>query len=218
MRLNKFVAQNLDISRRKADDLISSGEVLVNQKTGMLGLDIKPTDIVEVYGQKLKHNKIHDYYIFYKPKGYICSHEKQGNSPTIFDLIGMEYLKFGGRLDKESEGLMLLSTDGDWLNSIFHSRNKVEKKYIVKVKTPLNKSKKFKRNINHNGDILRIKNLKIINKYTFEVTLNSGKNHEIRRIFRFNGLDIIELKRVKVGKYKLNKIEKGNLVKIDING
>lgn len=218
MRLNKFVAQNLDISRRKADDLISSGEVLVNQKTGMLGLDIKPTDIVEVYGQKLKHNKIHDYYIFYKPKGYICSHEKQGNSPTIFDLIGMEYLKFGGRLDKESEGLMLLSTDGDWLNSIFHSRNKVEKKYIVKVKTPLNKSKKFKRNINHNGDILRIKNLKIINKYTFEVTLNSGKNHEIRRIFRFNGLDIIELKRIKVGKYKLNNIEKGKLVKIEING
>jgi len=218
VRLNKFVAQNLDISRRKADDLISSGEVLVNQKTGMLGLDIKPTDIVEVYGQKLKHNKIHDYYIFYKPKGYICSHEKQGNSPTIFDLIGMEYLKFGGRLDKESEGLMLLSTDGDWLNSIFHSRNKVEKKYIVKVKTPLNKSKKFKRNINHNGDILRIKNLKIINKYTFEVTLNSGKNHEIRRIFRFNGLDIIELKRIKVGKYKLNNIEKGKLVKIEING
>lgn len=218
MRLNKFVAQNLDISRRKADDLISSGEVLVNQKTGMLGLDIKSTDIVEVYGQTLKHNKIHDYYIFYKPKGYICSHEKQGNSPTIFDLIGMEYLKFGGRLDKESEGLMLLSTDGDWLNSIFHSRNKVEKKYIVKVKSPLDKSKKFKRNINHNGDILRIKNLKIINKYTFEVTLNSGKNHEIRRIFRFNGLDIIELKRIKVGKYKLNNIEKGKLVKIEING
>jgi pseudouridine synthase len=218
VRLNKFVAQNLDISRRKADDLISSGQVLVNQKTGMLGLDIKPTDIVEVYGQTLKHNKIHDYYIFYKPKGYICSHEKQGNSPTIFDLIGMEYLKFGGRLDKESEGLMLLSTDGDWLNSIFHSRNKVEKKYIVKVKTPLDKSKKFKRNINHNGDILRIKNLKIINKYTFEVTLNSGKNHEIRRIFRFNGLDIIELKRIKVGKYKLNNIEKGKLVKIEING
>jgi pseudouridine synthase len=218
VRLNKFVAQNLDISRRKADDLISSGEVLVNQKTGMLGLDIKPTDIVEVYGQTLKHNKIHDYYIFYKPKGYICSHEKQGNSPTIFDLIGMEYLKFGGRLDKESEGLMLLSTDGDWLNSIFHSRNKVEKKYIVKVKSPLDKSKKFKRNINHNGDILRIKNLKIINKYTFEVTLNSGKNHEIRRIFRFNGLDIIELKRIKVGKYKLNNIEKGKLVKIEING
>ena len=218
MRLNKFVAQNLDISRRKADDLISSGEVLVNQKTGMLGLDIKPTDIVEVYGQTLKHNKIHDYYIFYKPKGYICSHEKQGNSPTIFDLIGMEYLKFGGRLDKESEGLMLLSTDGDWLNSKFHSRNKVEKRYIVKVKTPLDKSKKFKRNINHNGDILRIKNLKIINKYTFEVTLNSGKNHEIRRIFRFNGLDIIELKRIKVGKYKLNNIEKGKLVKIEING
>ena len=185
MRLNKLIAQNVDISRRKADNLISSGEVFVNQKTGILGMDIKSSDVVEVYGQTLKHNKIHEYYLFNKPKGYICSHEKQGNSPTIFDLIGMDHLKFGGRLDKESEGLMLLSTDGDWLNSIFHSRNKVEKKYIVKVKTPLSKGKKFKRNINHNGDILRIKNLKIINKYTFEVTLNTGKNHEIRRIFRF---------------------------------
>ena len=207
----------MDISRRKADNLISSGDVLVNDKTGTLGMDIKSSDIVEVYGQTLKYNKIHEYYVFNKPKGYICSHEKQGNSPTIFDLIGMDHLKFGGRLDKESEGLMLLSTDGDWLNSIFHSRNKVEKKYIVKVKKPLGNGKKFKRNINHNGEILRIKNLKIINKYTFEVTLNTGKNHEIRRIFRFNGLDIIELKRVKVGKYKLNKVEKGNLVKIEIN-
>ena len=71
--------------------------------------------------------------------------------------------------------------------------------------------------INHNGDILRIRNLKILNKYTFEVTLNTGKNHEIRRIFRFNGLDITELKRVKVGNYQLNNIEKGNFVKIEVN-
>ena len=81
----------------------------------------------------------------------------------------------------------------------------------------MSKSKKFKRNINHNGDILRIRNLKILNKYTFEVTLNTGKNHEIRRIFRFNGLDITELKRVKVGNYQLNNIEKGNFVKIEVN-
>tara|TARA_S200000501_G_scaffold322922_1_gene319219 strand:+ start:790 stop:1446 length:657 start_codon:yes stop_codon:yes gene_type:complete len=217
LRLNKFIAQNFDISRRKADELISSGEVFVNQNLGTLGMSVSSSDNVKVSGQKLQHNKKHEYYKFYKPKGYICSHEKQGKSPIIFDLIGMDYLKFGGRLDKDSEGLMLLSTDGDWLNSIFHSRNKVEKKYIVKVKSPLSKSKKFKRNINHNGDILRIRNLKILNKYTFEVTLNTGKNHEIRRIFRFNGLDITELKRVKVGNYQLNNIEKGNLVKIEVN-
>lgn len=217
MRLNKFIAQNFDISRRKADELISSGEVFVNQNLGTLGMSVSSSDNVKVSGQKLQHNKKHEYYKFYKPKGYICSHEKQGKSPIIFDLIGMDYLKFGGRLDKDSEGLMLLSTDGDWLNSIFHSRNKVDKKYIVKVKSPLSKSKKFKRNINHNGDILRIRNLKILNKYTFEVTLNTGKNHEIRRIFRFNGLNITELKRVKVGNYQLNNIEKGNFVKIEVN-
>ena len=88
MRLNKFIAQNLDISRRKADNLISSGEVFVNQKTGILGMDIKSSDVVEVYGQTLKHNKIHEYYLFNKPKGYICSHEKQGNSP--FEVISFQ--------------------------------------------------------------------------------------------------------------------------------
>ena len=127
MRLNKYLAQILQISRRNADEKIAAGHVKINNEKASVGTIVNEHDVVEVDGQEIKSRTKHEYYKFYKPKGYICSHEKQGDSPLIFDLIGKEYLKFGGRLDKESEGLMLLSTDGDWLNSIFNAKNKVTK-------------------------------------------------------------------------------------------
>ena len=217
MRLNKYLAQNLQISRRNADEKIAAGHVKINNEKASVGTIVNEHDVVEVDGLEIKSRSKHEYYKFYKPKGYICSHEKQGRSPVIFDLIGKEYLKFGGRLDKESEGLMLLSTDGDWLNSIFNAKNKVTKNYIIKIKFPLPKGKKFKQNINHNGEVLKISNYKLINKYTYEVALKTGKNHEIRRIFRFNNLKIISLKRNRIGKYSLKELSPGDLVKINVN-
>ena len=91
------------------------------------------------------------------------------------------------------------------------------KKYIIKIKFPLPKGKKLKQNINHNGEVLKISNYKLINKYTYEVTLKTGKNHEIRRIFRFNNLKIISLKRNRIGKYSLKELSPGDLVKINVN-
>jgi len=216
LRLNKFIALNLPTSRRKADDLIQSGEVFVNGKVPEVGYLVKQNDIVSVNNKNLTKKNTHEYYKFYKPKGYVCSHNKQGNAPTIFDLIDKDYLKFGGRLDKDSEGLMLLSTDGEWLNEIFHTKNKVQKKYKVTLKNKIDKNKKIRTKINHEGKSLNIYNLKTINSYTYSVTLLTGKNHEIRRIFKFNNLNIRELKREKIGKYSLGNMSKGQLSKIDI--
>ena len=216
MRLNKYIALNLPTSRRKADNLIQSGEVLVNGKVPEVGYIVKQKDIVSVNNKNLSNTITHEYYKFYKPKGYVCSHYKQGNSPTIYDLIGKNYLKFGGRLDKDSEGLMLLSTDGKWLNEIFHSKNKVQKKYKVTLKNKINKNKRIRTKITHEGQTLKIYNIKAINSYTYNVTLLSGKNHEIRKIFRFNDLDIRELKREKIGKYTLGNMSKGQLSKIEL--
>ena len=216
MRLNKFIALNLPTSRRKADELILSGEVIVNGKVPEVGYIVKQKDVVAVNNKKLSNYNIHEYYKFYKPKGYVCSHNKQGNSPTIYDLIGKNYLKFGGRLDKDSEGLMLLSTDGEWLNEIFHSKNKVQKKYKVTLKNKINKNKKLRTKITFEGQTLKIYNIKVINSYAYNVTLLSGKNHEIRKIFRFNDLDIRELKREKIGKYTLGNMSKGQLSKIEL--
>ena len=216
MRLNKYIALNLPTSRRKADDLIQSGKVLVNGKVPVVGYTVKQKDIVSVNNKNLSNTITHEYYKFYKPKGYVCSHNKQGNAPTIYDLIGKNYLKFGGRLDKDSEGLMLLSTDGKWLNEIFHSKNKVHKKYKVTLKNKINKNKRIRTKITHEGQTLKIYNIKAINSYTYNVTLLSGKNHEIRKIFRFNDLDIRELKREKIGKYTLGNMSKGQLSKIEL--
>ena len=203
-------------SRRKADTLIGSGQVIVNGQVPEVGYIVKSKDEVYVNGKKLLDNTIHEYYRFYKPKGYICSHNKQGNSPTIFQLIEKDYLKFGGRLDKDSEGLMLLSTDGEWLDKIFHAKNKIEKIYKVTLVQKINHNKKIRTKINHEGQMLRINKIKILNTYSYLVTLTSGKNHEIRRIFRFNGLKIRELRRVKIGKYNLNNMSKGQMSKIEI--
>jgi pseudouridine synthase len=216
LRVNKYIALNLPTSRRKADTLIGSGQVLVNGKVPKVGYIVKNKDEVHVNGKKILNNTIHEYYRFYKPKGYVCSHNKQDNSPTIFQLIEKDYLKFGGRLDKDSEGLMLLSTDGEWLDSIFHGRNKIEKIYKVTLVQKINHNKKIRTKINHDGQILKINKIKILNTYSYLVTLTSGKNHEIRRIFRFNGLKIRELKREKIGKYNLNNMSKGQLSKIEI--
>tara|TARA_Y100000741_G_scaffold291409_1_gene231566 strand:- start:503 stop:1153 length:651 start_codon:yes stop_codon:yes gene_type:complete len=216
LRINKFIALNLPTSRRKADTLIGSGQVIVNGQVPEVGYIVKSKDEVYVNGKKILDNKIHEYYRFYKPKGYVCSHNKQGNSPTIFQLIEKDYLKFGGRLDKDSEGLMLLSTDGEWLDSIFHAKNKIEKIYKVTLVQKINHNKKIRTKINHEGQMLRINKIKILNTYSYLVTLTSGKNHEIRRIFRFNGLKIRELRRVKIGKYNLNNMSKGQMYKIEI--
>ena len=127
MRINKYIALNLPTSRRKADTLIGLGQVFVNGQVPRIGYIVKSKDEIYVNGKKILNRTKHEYYRFYKPKGYICSHKKQGNSPTIFQLIEKDYLKFGGRLDKDSEGLMLLSTDGEWLDSIFHAKIKLRK-------------------------------------------------------------------------------------------
>ena len=216
MRLNKFIALNLPTSRRKADDLIQSGEVTVNGKVPEVGYIVNQNDIVSVNNKNLSNNNAHEYYKFYKPKGYVCSHNKQGDAPTIYDLIGKNYLKFGGRLDKDSEGLMLLSTDGEWLNEIFHSKNKIEKIYKVTLKNKINKNKKIRTKITHEGQTLKIHNIKAVNSYSYNVTLLSGKNHEIRKIFRFNDLVIRQLKREKIGRYTLGKMSKGQLSKIEL--
>jgi len=215
LRINQYIALNLPTSRRKADELIKNGEVLVNNEIATLGTVIVDSDIVFVYGKKINNTKKHEYYRFYKPKGYICSHNKQGSAPTIFELIGKNYLKFGGRLDKDSEGLMLLSTDGQWLDDIFRAKNKIEKKYIVTITTKIDTNKKLRINIKHNGEYLRINKLKVIDNYSYQALLTSGKNHEIRRIFRFNKLKIKTLKRVSIGDYSLDKLDKGELSKIE---
>lgn len=217
MRINKYLALNLPTSRRKADLLIEESKVTINNLPAMPGMNVSDIDEIKVNGRKLAQIKKYEYYAFYKPKGYICSHVKQGKAPTIYDIVEYEYLKFGGRLDKDSEGLMLLSNDGEWLNTIFSSKNKIVKKYIVTVKDKINRSKKLRLSIYDKGENLKINKLRVLNDYKYEVSLTSGKNHEIRRVFQYNNIKIKNLKRVQIGNYKIGKLSKGELFIIKPN-
>ena len=131
LRINRFLAQNLNISRRDSDVLVENKSIKINGDLAQHGDVVNEDDIVMYKNQVVQALIEHEYYLFYKPYGYVTSHKRQGDSKIIYDLIQNKSLKFGGRLDKESEGLMLLSTDGVWLNKYSHPKSNIAKKYIV---------------------------------------------------------------------------------------
>ena len=120
LRINRFLALNLNISRRDSDTLVEKKNVKINGNIAQHGDSVDEDDIVMFKNEVVQPTIEHEYYLFYKPYGYVSSHKRQGDSKIIYDLINNKSLKFGGRLDKDSEGLMLLSTDGVWLNKYSH--------------------------------------------------------------------------------------------------
>ena len=159
---------------------------------------------------------VYKYFKFYKPIGYICSTKAQGKSKTIYDIINDNSLKYSGRLDKDSEGLMLLSNDGDWLNNINHPSKGYEKKYIVTVSQPIDFNS-FKKVVTDKNEKLVINKLSKLNKFEYKVTLCTGKNREIRRVFAKNKVEIKNLKRISIGNFSIEDMKIGQLSQINSN-
>ena len=216
MRINKYLALHLNTSRRNADELIRAKKIIVNHKLAVIGQDIMTTDIIK-YQNKILSSKIdYKYFKFYKPIGYICSTKAQGKSKTIYDILNDNSLKYSGRLDKDSEGLMLLSNDGDWLNNISHPSKSFKKEYIITVKQPIDLNS-FKKVVTDKNEKLVINKLSKVNKFKYTVTLNTGKNREIRRIFAKNKIEIVNLKRISIGNFLLGDMKIGQLSQIKSN-
>ncbi len=216
MRINKYLALNLNTSRREADKLIDNKLIKVNGIEAKLGQLIDESDVLTYKNEVINSITKHKYYKFYKPKNYTSSRTSQGNSKTMFELINNKNLKYSGRLDKDSEGLMLLSTDGDWLNINAHPSKEVSKKYIVYTDIDDVDLTKFKKSIIDNNETLIIYSMKKITKCQYAVTLKTGKNREIRRIFEYNNVKITNLKRISIGKHTLGNMKIGELKEINI--
>ena len=214
LRINRFLALNLNISRRDSDTLVEKKNVKINGKIAQHGDSVDEDDIVMFKNEVVQPTSAHEYYLFYKPYGYVSSHKRQGDSKIIYDLISNKSLKFGGRLDKDSEGLMLLSTDGVWLNKYSHPKSNISKKYIVTTAMEIN-FETFRKTIKDNDEQLKIHKLTELKKLTYEVVLKTGRNREIRRIFDVNNIQIKNLKRVQVDKFKIGKMKIGELKKIN---
>ncbi len=208
MRINKYIARATGLSRRAADQAISEGRVTVNSLPVHPGTDTADTDSVALDGQVLVLPAETMTIMLNKPAGYVCSRDGQG-SKTIYDLLPEELhsLKPVGRLDKDSSGLILLTSDGDLANQLTHPRYAKEKVYEVELdkalkpgdKTQVGKGVK----LDDGESRLQITNLE---GTSFTVTMREGRNRQIRRTFEALGYHVTKLRRTQFGPYHLDKL------------
>ena len=212
MRLNRYIAQYSSISRRKADELISTGKVIVNRQTAHLGTQVTEQDSVFVDGNKLiPVTREFTTILLHKPEGYVCSKDGQG-SPTVYDLLQrrMQHLNIAGRLDKDSSGLVVLTDDGILLNELTHPSNDKEKIYHVTLSKPLADGAiaDFARGV-HIGDE-RISKMSVVPQEgtvaTYIVTIHEGRNRQIRRSFEARGYHVERLHRTNLGPYSIGTL------------
>ena len=215
VRLNKFLAERLGLSRREADDLIAAGKVLVNKKPAILGARIDKNDEV-CYNKKIVPFETDFFYLaMNKPVGYVCSCRAQGGTPTLYELLPKEYdkLKTVGRLDKDSSGLIILTNDGDFAYQMTHPKFHKEKTYEVTLDhllEPLHQQM-----ISDYGVMLDDGPSKftiIKNQKSYTVILSEGRNRQIRRTFAALGYRVTSLHRTQFGKYQLSGLEPGKYV------
>jgi len=214
LRINKYLALNLNKSRREADKLIEKKLIKINGIEAKLGQEVNENDVLTYKNEVINYITEHIYYKFYKPKNYTSSRTSQGNSKTMYELINNKNLKYSGRLDKDSEGLMLLSTDGDWLNNNSHPSKEIKKKYIITTDTKDIDLNIFNKSIIDNKEKLMLYSINKLTNYKYDVILKTGKNREIRRIFEYNNVKITNLKRISIGKHTLGNMKIGELKEI----
>ena len=220
IRLNKFLAERLGVSRREADDLIMAGKVFVNNKPANLGARIDKKSKV-CYNKKIVPFETDFLYLaMNKPVGFVCSRRSQGSAPTLYSLLPPEYhkLKTVGRLDKDSSGLILLTNDGDFAFQMTHPKFHKEKIYEVELDSPLEPL--HQQMISDFGVKLEdgVSKFSVIrdelhdDRKHFTVVLSEGRNRQIRRTFAALGYQVVKLHRTSFGKYQLSGLASGKYV------
>ena len=207
-RLNKYLSEIGHCSRRAADKLIDQGRIQVNGKAVVMGQKVSPQDRIEVDGILVENHQEGSVYIaFNKPKGIVCTTDTRVEKDNIIDYINYPSRIFPiGRLDKMSEGLILLTNDGDIVNKILRARNNHEKEYIVTVNKPV--AEEFVEKMGSGVPILDTVTkpcfVEQIHKKQFRIILTQGLNRQIRRMCEFLEYRVVELKRVRIMNLKLD--------------
>lgn len=219
MRLNKFLSNSGVASRRKCDDLISQGKVRVNGKTVTeFGTIInEKKDKVEVEGKAVCLPSSFVYIKLNKPKGYACTANDEKGRKTIYELVKCEERLFSvGRLDYDTEGLIILTNDGDFANKIAHPKYAIEKEYKVNIEGEIKESELavMRKGAVVEGEKMpsaKVKFLSYENGITkLSVVIDEGQNRQVRRMFEAIGKDIKQLKRIRIGGVKLGGIKRGD--------
>ncbi|WP_010522045.1 pseudouridine synthase [Aquimarina agarivorans] len=205
-RLNKYLSEIGYCSRRAADKLIEEQRILVNNELPQMGQKITPEDEIRVDGKKIQDAKrAHVYLAFNKPVGVVCTTDAREEN-NIIDFIDYPQRIFPiGRLDKPSEGLILLTSDGDIVNKILRSRYNHEKEYIVTVDKLITPDfiKRMSNGIPILDTVTKQCVVEEISKFSFRIILTQGLNRQIRRMCEYLGYEVVKLKRVRIMDIKL---------------
>ena len=220
IRLNKYIAMCGTCSRRDADKLIEQGRVEINGSKATVGATVFNRDVVMVDGVEISVAKEKVVLAFNKPKGVTCSERDEHAEITINELIDYpQRVTYAGRLDKDSEGLILLSNDGDLINSMMRGANGHEKEYVVKVNGRLTgdicdkmKEGVYISELDRTTKPCRIYNIinNSDNTTTFNIVLTEGLNRQIRRMCELFNLKVIRLTRIRVLNIRLGKLAPGS--------
>lgn len=203
VRLNKYLKDQDICSRRKADEFIAKGYIKVNgQIITELGFKLNPLlDKVELSPELTLEKQQFRYIVLNKPKGYVCSKNREDGKP-IFDLLPVvKDLTYAGRLDKDSQGLVILSNDGKFVYKVFGAEFAKQKEYIVRVNKAVTAeylAKQANGSIELDGKLLRPAQVKQIGTHAYKITLTEGVNRQLRRMAEVCDYRVVDLKRIRI--------------------
>ena len=223
MRINKYIADAGICSRRKADELISNGNVKINGLTVKeLGVDVAEGDVVEVNGSVIEAGRRKVYVAVNKPAGVITSMDDDRERETVADIVAdiPERLFPVGRLDYNTTGLLIMTNDGQLTYTLTHPKHEVYKTYVAKVEGVLSgaRAAKLRRGVDIGGFVTspaRVKVLKQMPRYAVvEISIREGKNRQVRKMFAAVGNKVRELKRTQIGEIRLGRLKEGHYRKL----
>ncbi|WP_068268569.1 pseudouridine synthase [Caviibacter abscessus] len=213
MRINKFIALSGFCSRRAADKLIEEKRVWINNKPAQIGDEVSDTDIVKLDGERIRlKNNQYEYYILNKPKRVICSNKDKFGRVTAVSLIKSNKRLFTyGRLDYLTQGLIIISNDGDLYNHSMHPSQKLYKSYIATIDKDITEEhlEAMKHGVVIDGYKTAPAKVKRLGKNEVRVAIFEGKNRQVRKMFEVLGYTVKTLKRVKIGELVLGTLEVG---------
>lgn len=208
VRINKFLSEVGFCSRREADKLIAAGRITINDIKAEMGTKISIDDIVKVDGNIIENNKQNFTYLaFNKPIGIVCTTDTNVEKNNIIDFINYHKRIFPiGRLDKASEGLILLTDDGDIVNKILRASNNHEKEYLVTVNKPISQTfiERMANGIPILNTITKKCKVEKVDNFTFKIVLTQGLNRQIRRMCEYLDYNVETLKRIRIMNVKLD--------------
>lgn len=223
MRINKFLAEQGIASRRGCDAIVAEGRVNINGKTAQAGDDVSPSDTVTLDGKILSHKVKYEYYMLNKPKGYVCTVKDDKDRKTVMQLLpaGAGRVFPVGRLDYDTEGMLILTSDGDLAYRLTAPQNEIPKTYLVRIEGSIddNRLNRLRSGVEIERGVIT-KKCKVTvtetnKRYTkLHVILTEGKNREIRKMFEAVGKNVDFLKRIKIGELTLAGLDRGAVRKL----